>query len=117
MALLAQPFYILGVEDPCTMVFSLHVLQSETDIIEHCPICIKGCPIRAQHVNKTGDRVGHPPKLGLLRFDLLKRSPQSRSRFVLLGDIHRRTDQFDDITGSIHYGVSDYMNVLGRAVW
>jgi len=36
---------------------------------------------------------------------------------VLLGDIHRRTDQFNHITGSIHYRVSDHMNVLGRAVW
>src|SRR5207237_3881988 len=60
MALLAQPFQILGVEDPCALVFSLHVLQSETGVIEHCLICVKGCPIRAQHVNETGDGVGHP---------------------------------------------------------
>src|SRR4029077_7901736 len=35
MALRAQPFHILGVEDPCALVFSLHVLQSETGVIEH----------------------------------------------------------------------------------
>src|SRR6266403_360918 len=64
LALLAQPFQILGVKDPCALVFSLHVLQSETGVIEHC----------------------------LLRLYLLKRSLQSRSRFVLLGDIHQRTD-------------------------
>src|SRR3984893_2148899 len=92
MAVLAQPFHILGVEDPCAMVFSLHVFQSETDVIEYCLICIKGCPIRAEHVNITGDGVGHPSKLCFLRLYLLKRSLQSRSRFVLLGDIHRRTD-------------------------
>src|SRR5580692_7476401 len=63
LALLAQPFHVLGVEDPCALVFSLHVFQSETDVIEHCLICIKGCPIRAEHVNITGDGVGHPPKL------------------------------------------------------
>src|SRR4029077_11384245 len=34
MALLAQPFHILGVEDPCALVFSLHLLQSETGVIE-----------------------------------------------------------------------------------
>src|SRR5580692_10510488 len=102
IALLAQPFQILGVEGPWALVFSLHVLQSETGVIEHSLICIKGCPIRAQHVNITGDGVGHPPKLCFLRLYLLKRSLQSRSRFVLLGDIHRRTDQFNDITGSTH---------------
>src|ERR1700688_3003705 len=117
MALLAQPFQILGVEDPCALVFSLHVLQSETGVIEQCLICIKGCPVRAQHVNITGDGVGHPPKLCFLRLYFLKRSLQSRSRFVLLGDIHRRTDYFNDITRSIHYRVSDHVNVLGRAVW
>src|SRR5580704_19034013 len=53
----------------------------------------------------------------VLRLYLLKGSLQSRSRFVLLADIHRRTDEFNDITGSIHYRVSDHMNVLGRAVW
>src|ERR1700731_2227688 len=63
MALLAQPFHVLRVEDPCALVFSLHVFQSETDVIEYCLICIKGCPIRAEHVNITGDGVGHPPKL------------------------------------------------------
>jgi hypothetical protein len=47
---------------------------------------------------------------------LLKGALQSRSRFVLLGDVHRRADQFDDITGSIRYRMSDHMNVLGR-VW
>ena len=65
-----------------------HVRQSETDVIEHGLICIKGCPIRAQHVNITGDCVGHPPKLCFLRLYLLKRSLQSRSRFVLLGDVY-----------------------------
>jgi hypothetical protein len=30
MALLALPFHILRVEDPCALVLSLHVLQSET---------------------------------------------------------------------------------------
>src|SRR5258708_696663 len=117
LALLAQPFHILGVEDPCALVLSLHVLQSEAGVIEHCLICIKGCPIRAQHIDITGDGVGHPPKLCFLRLYLLERSLESRSRFVLLGDIHRRTDQFNDITRSIHYGVSDHMNVLDRAVW
>src|SRR5437660_11267003 len=92
IALLAQPFHILRVADPCALVFSLHVLQSETGVIEYCPICIKGCPIRAQNVNITGDGVGHPPKLCFLRLYLLKSSLKSRSRFVLLGDIHRRTD-------------------------
>src|SRR6266849_3619571 len=92
LALLAQPFQILGVEDPGALVFSLQVLQSETGVIEHCLICIKSCPIRAQNVNECGDGVGHPPKLCSLRLYLLKRSLQSRSRFVLLGDIHRRTD-------------------------
>src|SRR5580704_4592170 len=53
----------------------------------------------------------------VLRLYLLKGSLQSRSRFVLLADIHRRTDEFNDITRSIHYRVSDHMNVLGRAVW
>src|SRR6202040_1746893 len=42
LALLAQPFHILRVEDPCAKVFFLHVLQSETEVIEHCLICIKG---------------------------------------------------------------------------
>src|SRR5882762_8151612 len=92
MALLAQSFHILGVEDPCALVFSLHVLQSKTGVIEHCLICKKGCPIWAQHIDITGDGVGHPPKLCFLRLYLLKRSLQSRSRFVLLGDIHCRTD-------------------------
>src|SRR6202011_4608025 len=55
MALLEQPFQILGVEDPCALVFSLHVLQSETGVIKHCLICIKGCPIRAHHIDITGD--------------------------------------------------------------
>src|SRR5258708_28651000 len=41
MALLAQPFQILGVEHPCALVFSLHVLQSETGVVEHRLICIK----------------------------------------------------------------------------
>src|ERR1700732_3914236 len=67
VALIEQPFHILRVEDPSGKVFSLHVLQSETGVIEHYLICIKGCPIRAEHVNKTGDRVGHPPKLCFLR--------------------------------------------------
>src|SRR5580704_15015552 len=52
----------------------------------------------------------------VLRLYLLKGSLQSRSRFVLLADIHRRTDYFNDITRSIHYRVSDHVNVLGRAV-
>jgi hypothetical protein len=34
-----------------------------------CSARIKGCPIRAQHVNITGDGVGHPPKLCLLLGD------------------------------------------------
>ena len=46
-AFLAQPFYILRVEDPCAPVFSLHVLQSETGVIEHCLICIPNrSPVR-----------------------------------------------------------------------
>src|ERR1700730_17997976 len=93
IALLKQPFHILRVEDPCGKVFSLHLLQSETGVIEHCLICIKGCPIRAEHVNKTGDGVGHPPKLCFLRLYLLKRSLQSRSRFVLLGDIYGGSEE------------------------
>jgi len=39
------------------------VLQSETGVIEHCLICIKGCPSRAQHVNITGDGIGHPAEV------------------------------------------------------
>src|SRR5258708_28020250 len=92
LALLAQPFQILGVVDPCALVLSLHVLQSETGVIEHCLICIKACPIRAQHVNITGDGVGHPPTLCFLPLYLLKRSLQTRSRFALLVDIPLRTD-------------------------
>src|SRR6266481_706837 len=80
LALLAQSFQILRVENPCAKVFSLHVLQSETEVIEHRPICIKGCPVRAQHANISCDGVGHPPKLCLLRLYLLKRSLQSHSR-------------------------------------
>src|SRR6202022_1359541 len=76
LALLAQPFQILGVEDPRALVFSLHVLQRETGVIEQCLICIKGCPIRAQHIDITGDGVGHPPKLCFLRHYLIKRSLQ-----------------------------------------
>jgi len=34
----------------------------------------------------------HPPKLYFLCLYLLKRSLESRSRFVLLSDIHCRTD-------------------------
>jgi len=34
-----------------------------------------------------------------------------------LCDVHRRTDYFNDITRSIHYRVSNHVNVLGRAVW
>ena len=93
MALLAQPFHILRVEDPCALVFSLHVFQSEAGVIEHCLICIKGCPIRAQHVNITGDGVGHPPKLYFLCLYLLKRSLQSNSRLVLLGDIYGGSEE------------------------
>src|SRR5215469_5069789 len=74
-------------------------------------------PIRAQHVDITSDGVSHPPKLCLLRLYLVKRSLKSRSLFVLLGYIHRRTNYFYNVTGSIHCRVSDHMNVLGRAVW
>jgi hypothetical protein len=34
-----------------------------------------------------------------------------------LCDVHRRTNYFNDIIGSIHYRVSNHMDVLGRAVW
>src|ERR1700677_756027 len=116
IALLEQPFHILRVEDPCGKVFSLHVLQSETGVIEHCLICIKGCPIRAEHVNKTDDGVGHPPKLCLLRLYLLKRSLQSRSRFVLLGDIHHRSDKFYEVVFRIDDRMSDRMEELDSSV-
>src|SRR6476646_10363501 len=50
LALVAQPFHILGVEDRCAMIFSLHVFQSKTDVIEHRLIWIKGCPHPAPHL-------------------------------------------------------------------
>src|SRR6266404_495218 len=116
LALLAQSFQILGVEDTCALVFSLHVLQSETGVIEHCLICIKGCPIRAQHVNITGDRVGHPPKLCFLRLYLLKRSLQSRSRFVLLGDIYGGSEELYKIPCFVQDRVACGMDILNGSI-
>src|SRR6266481_3848081 len=66
-ALLTHSLYVFRVEDAIAIVLFLHILQSETGVVQHCLIHIQYGPIGAHHVNGGGDRVEDQTQIAFVR--------------------------------------------------
>jgi len=106
---LAQPFPTFlprGGRPVRDALFAATILQSETGVIS-TSICIRAVPFRAQHVNITGYASVNPPSsvFPSSRLYFAQRTLRVRRALRAARYFHRRrTDYFDDITGSIQSG-------------
>src|SRR6266481_327185 len=66
-ALLTHSLYVFRVEDAIAIVLFLHILQSETGVVQHCLIHIQYGPIGAHHVNGGGDHVEDQTQIAFVR--------------------------------------------------